>query len=253
MRQPLVIANWKMNKTASEAQDYCSCFRELLGGETATEVAICPPFTALESVGQSLVGTAVKLGAQNFYPKPNGAYTGEVSIGMLKSMGCSFVIVGHSERRSHFGETAETISEKVKVALDNGVTPILCVGETMSEKSLGLTQKVIGQQLLTCLKHVASQDLHKVVIAYEPLWAIGSGRAATVTDAALVADYARQKLQRLLDGNSEAIRVLYGGSVTVDNIKSFAASRSVDGALVGGASLDPEKFAAIVKAYEVKS
>ncbi len=253
MRQPLVVANWKMNKSASEARVYCQRFRELLGGETATEVAICPPFTALESVKQSVAETAIKLGAQNFFPKRDGAYTGEVSIGMLRDLGCSYVIVGHSERRSHFGETAETISEKVKVALDNGVTPILCVGETMSEKSLGLTQKVIGQQLLTCLKHVASQDLHKVVIAYEPLWAIGSGRAATVADAAMVADFSRQKLQRLLDGKAEDIRVLYGGSVNAENISSFVTSSSLDGALVGGASLDPDKFADIVKAYEDRS
>ncbi len=171
---------------------------------------------------------------------------------MLKALDCSYVIVGHSERRLHFGETAETIGNKVKVAVEHGITPILCVGETMSERSLGLTEKVIGQQLLTCLKHLRPAELEKVVIAYEPLWAIGTGRSATAEDAAQLAKYIREKLYRLMNGNTDAMRVLYGGSVTPDNIADFARADGVDGALVGGASLDPGKFAPIVRAFEVK-
>lgn len=251
MRQPVVVANWKMNMTSSQAEEYCLRLRELLGGEMPTQVVICPPFPALQAVRDALAGTGVALGAQNFFPKPAGAYTGEVSIEMLQALDCRYVIVGHSERRTLFGETAETISEKVRVAVDAGVTPILCVGETMSERSLGLTGKVIGQQLLTCLKHLRPEQLGQVVVAYEPLWAIGSGRAATAKDAAQVAEYARQKLKRLMDGNTEALRMLYGGSVTPEIMPAFAAEPELDGALVGGASLQPDKFAAIVQAYGV--
>jgi triosephosphate isomerase len=272
MRQPLVVANWKMNLTAPQAVDYCQRLRELLCGERdkplvaaqpalllgsqcsalleiTPQVVICPPFTAISTVRDALAGTKVAVGAQNFFPKPNGAYTGEVSIDMLQAAGCQYVIVGHSERRSLFGETAETISLKVKVAVDAGVTPILCVGETMGERSLGLTNKVIGQQLLTCLKLLRPEQLGQVVVAYEPLWAIGSGRSATPKDAAQVAQFVRQKLQRLMDGNTEALRVLYGGSVNPDNMPAFAREPEVDGALVGGASLSADKFAAIASAY----
>ena len=236
--------------TSPEAQIYCHSFRRLLDG-TAAEVVVCPPFTALETVRAGLDGSGVKLGAQNFYPKKHGAYTGEISINMLKALGCSYVIVGHSERRLLFGETAETIGKKVLVAVENGIIPILCVGETMSERSLGMTDRVIGQQLLTCLKRLRPEQLEQVVVAYEPLWAIGTGRAATAQDASQVAISARERVQRLMNGNTESMRILYGGSVNPDNIKSFAQAPGVDGALVGGASLDPEKFQAIVSAYEV--
>lgn len=252
MRQPLVVANWKMNMTAPQAADYCLRLRELLGGEVPAQVVVCPPYPALQAVRDALAGTGVALGAQNFFPKSNGAYTGEVSIDMLQALDCQYVIVGHSERRALFGETAEIISEKVKVAVESGVTPILCVGETMSERSLGMTNKVIGQQLLTCLKHLRPEQLGYVVVAYEPLWAIGSGRAATPRDAAAVAEFARQKLRRLMDGNTDSLRVLYGGSVNPENMLAFAQEKEVDGALVGGASLNAEKFAAIAKAYGAK-
>ncbi len=253
MRQPLVVANWKMNMTSPEASAYCQSLRGLLPDEaTRAEVVVCPPFTAIETVRAGFAGSYLRVGAQNFYPASKGAYTGEVSIAMLKALDCSYVIVGHSERRLHFGETAETIGNKVKVAVEHGITPILCVGETMSERSLGLTEKVIGQQLLTCLKHLRPAELEKVVIAYEPLWAIGTGRSATAEDAAQLSKYIREKLYRLMNGNTDAMRVLYGGSVTPDNIADFARADGVDGALVGGASLDPGKFAAIVRAFEVK-
>ncbi len=253
MRQPLVVANWKMNMTSPEASVYCQRLRTLMQ-ETTTpaEVVVCPPYTAIEVVRAAFVGSDLAVGAQNFYPAPKGAYTGEVSISMLKALDCRYVIVGHSERRLRFGETAETIGEKVKVAVEHGITPILCVGETMSERSLGMTEKVIGQQLLTCLKHLQSDQLAQVVVAYEPLWAIGTGRSATAKDAAQLATYARQRLQRLMNGDTDAMRILYGGSVAPDNIAEFAAADGVDGVLVGGASLDPDKFQAIARAYEVK-
>lgn len=249
MRQPLVVANWKMNMTAPQATVYCLRLRELLVGQAAAQVVVCPPYPALQAVRDALSGSGVALGAQNFFPKPNGAYTGEVSIDMLQALDCQYVIVGHSERRALFGEAAETISEKVRVAVESGVTPIICVGETMSERSLGMTNKVIGQQLLTCLKHLRREQLSRVVVAYEPLWAIGSGRAATPRDAACVAEFAREKLRRLMDGNTDDLRVLYGGSVSPENVLAFAQEEEVDGALVGGASLNVEKFAAIAEAY----
>jgi len=252
MRQPLVVANWKMNMTAPQAEAYCRRLRELLTDDLAAQMVICPPFPSLQAVRDGLAGTGVKLGAQNFFPKPHGAYTGEVSIEMLQALGCEYVIVGHSERRTLFSESAETISEKVKAAVEAGLTPILCVGETMSDRSLGLTNRVIGQQLLTCLKHLRPGQLDRIVVAYEPLWAIGTGRSATPHDAAQVADSARQKLKLLMDGNMESLRVLYGGSVNAENMTAMATEASVDGALVGGASLDPDKFLAIAAAYGVK-
>lgn len=253
MRQPLVVANWKMNLTSPEANVYCQHLLGLMQEvATAAEVVICPPYTAIETVRAAFEDSNLSVGAQNFHPAPKGAYTGEVSISMLKALDCRYVIVGHSERRLRFGETAETIGEKVKVAVESGITPILCVGETMSERSLGMTEKVIGQQLLTCLKHLHSDQLSQVVVAYEPLWAIGTGRSATAKDAAQLAKYARQRLRRLMNGDTNAMRILYGGSVTPENIEEFAAAEGVDGVLVGGASLDPDKFAAIARAYEVK-
>lgn len=253
MRQPLVVANWKMNLTSPEARAFCQTFRDRVAAEKMqAEVAVCPSYTAIEAVGAEFAGSDFAVGAQNFFPEKQGAYTGEISIEMLKALDCRYVIVGHSERRLHFGETAETIGKKVKVAVDHGITPILCVGETMSERSLGMTKKVIGQQLLTCLKHLRPEQLSQVVVAYEPLWAIGSGRSATAEDAAQLAVYARQRLQRLMNGDTDAMRVLYGGSVTPDNIADFAQAEGVDGALVGGASLDPEKLLHIVRAYGVQ-
>lgn len=253
MRQPLVVANWKMNMTSPEAKDYCQRLLGLMQETvTAAEVVVCPPYTAIETVRAAFQGSDLQVGAQNYFPAPKGAYTGEISISMLQALDCKYVIVGHSERRLRFGETAETIGEKVMVAIEHGITPILCVGETMSERSLGMTEKVIGQQLLTCLKHLRSDQLAQVVVAYEPLWAIGTGRSATAKDAAQLAKYARQRLQRLMNGDTDSMRILYGGSVTPDNIQEFAAAEGVDGVLVGGASLDADKFAAIAGAYGVK-
>lgn len=252
MRQPLVVANWKMNMTVPQAEAFCLRLREQLTGELVAEMVICPPYPALQAVRDGLAGTGIKLGAQNFFPRPQGAYTGEVSVEMLQALGCEYVIVGHSERRTLFSESAETISEKVKAAVEAGLTPVLCVGETMSDRSLGMTNRVIGQQLLTCLKHLRPGELERVVLAYEPLWAIGTGRAATAHDAAQVADSARQKLKLLMDGNIEALRVLYGGSVSADNMPALTEETAVDGVLVGGASLDPDKFLAIALAYGTK-
>jgi triosephosphate isomerase len=252
MRRPLVVANWKMNMTSPQARQFCTTLRELIEGEMTAEAVICPPYTSIETVRDSLAGSGVQVGAQDFFPKPLGAFTGQVAIEMLLALDCRYAIVGHSERRQHFQETAETISEKVRVALDHDVIPILCVGESLSERSLGLTQRVVGQQLLTGVKHLQPEELERVVIAYEPLWAIGSGRAATGQDASRVAAFVREKLDRLMNGRTELIRVLYGGSVKPENIAEFAAAPGVDGVLVGGASLDAAKFAALIRAYEVK-
>lgn len=249
MRRPLVAANWKMNMHIKEARSFCARFLELCDNSEAAEAVICPPYTALEAVSTSLEGSDVNVGAQNFFPRDNGAYTGEISASMLLDLGCRYVIIGHSERRSLFVEKAETISEKVKVAVEAGLTPILCVGETMGERSLGQTERVVGQQLLTCLKLLSPDQLANVVIAYEPLWAIGSGRAATPADANRVAILMRERLKRMMYGDVDKLRILYGGSVSPENAALFAQASDLDGALVGGASLDPEKFASIVKAY----
>jgi triosephosphate isomerase len=238
-----------MNKTAAEARELG---RELLRGlmsEVRVERVICPPFTALPVLSDLLSGTEIALGAQNMHWEEAGAYTGEIAPAMVKEF-CSFVILGHSERRAYFGETDETVNKKVHAAFKAGLIPIVCVGETLEENESGRTAEVVTRQVREGLKGLALEQAGSLVVAYEPVWAIGTGRAASGADAnAVIADFIRTPLRNLFGGPvAEAVRILYGGSVKADNAAEFFRQPDVDGALVGGASLKAADFLGIVKA-----
>lgn len=247
MRKPLIAGNWKMNKTSSQARRLTE---QLKDGHTHghVEVAVCPPFTALESVAEVLENTRIKLGAQNVHFEDAGAFTGEVSVSMLKDLGAELVIVGHSERRQIFGETDELINKKVKKVLANDMTPILCVGETLEEREQDKTEQVVKGQVTEDLKGLTQREIAKVIIAYEPIWAIGTGKSATAAEADRVIGYIRGVLAKLT-GKEQAgmIRILYGGSVKAANADSLLGQPQIDGALVGGASLKADEFLTIIK------
>ena len=238
-----------MNKTASEAAAFIRDFRERVSASPHADVVIAPPFTALESARNALgLSSWIKLGAQDLHWKTQGAFTGEVSAPMLRELDCRYVIVGHSERRTFFGERDENIQKKVLAALRHGLSPILCVGESLAEHEAGRTQSVVTAQLSGGLAGLTIQDLATVTIAYEPIWAIGTGRAASTEQAVTVHRSIRLFMETGWDSKTaSAIRILYGGSVTPKNIESLLASDAIDGALVGGACLIPESFATIVR------
>jgi len=249
VRKPVVAANWKMNKIASEAVDLA---RELVAATlpfTAVERVLCPPFTALAAVAPVLAGTGIGLGAQNMHWEKSGAYTGEVSPLMLVGL-CQYVIVGHSERRQYFAETDETVNKKTKAALAHGLTPIVCVGENLAENEAGQTAAVVTRQTRAAYAGLTAGDALKTILAYEPVWAIGTGKAATPAGAnAVIGLHIRGALSDLYSSAvADALRVQYGGSVTAANAAGLMAQPDIDGALVGGASLKPAEFAAIVKA-----
>lgn len=252
MRTPLIVGNWKMNKTASEA---ASLVRELIGrlpDLRGVEVVLAPPFTALETVRATLgPRSPVGLGAQNLHWEDSGAFTGEVSGPMLKDLGCTYVIVGHSERRTRFGERDEDIGKKIRAALKHGLNPILCVGESSAERRAGRTDPVVLGQLEAALAERSPQEVVRVTVAYEPVWAIGTGTPATPEHAAAVHRTIRGHLAKRWDAAlGEAVRVLYGGSVTPQNVGPLLAVEEIDGALVGGACLIPESFATIARAAQ---
>lgn len=247
MRRLLIAGNWKMHKTVPEATDFVKELKELVKDVNDRDILICPPFTALYPVSKEISDTNIKLGAQNMYFEEKGAFTGEISPLMLKDVGCSYVILGHSERRHIFGETDELINKKVLSAINHGITPILCVGEKLEEREAGETEKVIEKQVREGLKNV-SKD-RDFVIAYEPVWAIGTGKTATPSLAEEVHQFIREVLT-LMFGKEKAnsVRILYGGSVKPENAEGLLKMDNIDGALVGGASLKAESFAKIVKA-----
>jgi triosephosphate isomerase len=248
MRTPFVIGNWKMHGTIPEARALATGIRDGLKRPRGVEVAVCPPFTALTTVAEILSGTPIGLGAQTCHPEPSGAHTGEISPPMLVDAGCRLVLVGHSERRREMGETDEQINRKVAAALAHGLTPVLCVGETAEERRQGLTFTTVEGQLRAGLAGLDPAALGKVVLAYEPVWAIGTGVNATPAQAAEVHGYLRGLVSEL--GNKElaqSVRILYGGSVKADNVDALAAESDIDGALVGGASLVAQGFIAIVR------
>lgn len=248
LRVPLIAGNWKMYKTAEEAGDFARQLKTMLTDQPGVEVAVCPPFTALPAVALELAGSRIALGAQNMHWAEEGAYTGEISPKMLKEAGCQYVILGHSERRQYFQETDQGINQKLKAALKWGLTPIVCVGEKLAEREAGNTIPVVGAQLEGSLAGLEAGDLARIAIAYEPVWAIGTGRTAQPEDAQEVNGFIRRVLAaRGGAAAAGAIRILYGGSVKPENIASLMAQPDVDGALVGGASLHPGVFAAIVK------
>lgn len=247
----IAAGNWKMHKTAEEASAYAEAFLPRMRMYRGLEVVICPPFTALPVLCNRFRGTQVQLGAQNVHWEPQGAFTGEVSVRMLQEFGCRYVIVGHSERRHIFRETSEEVGLKVRTLSVWGISPILCVGETLEERERGKTYEVVQEQLLKGIEHLSPERAHALVIAYEPVWAIGTGRAATPQDAEEVIRFIREELARYFNpSTAESIRILYGGSVTPDNVFSFVVQKNIDGTLVGGASLDPSKFLAIVEETE---
>ncbi len=250
MRQSVVMANWKMYKTVAEAVTFVQRVKEKIAGISGIEMVICPPFTALESLSRLMEGTALVLGAQNMHWEKEGAYTGEISPVMLQETGVRYVIIGHSERRSYFGENNGLVAQKISAAVRFGLLPILCVGENAEQRSAGETEKVVREQLLTALDSLedSTGSLHRMVIAYEPVWAIGSGAAAYPEDAAAVAAFIRSLLQEKWGALSRQIRIAYGGSVNPENIADFTSQEDIDGALVGGSSLKETVFAELVKA-----
>jgi len=245
VRTPLIAGNWKMNTTIAEASALVEAMKDRLDIIEGVEKMICPPFISLASIKQLLQGSSIKLGAQNMYFEEKGAYTGEVSPLMLSGI-CEFVILGHSERRQYFGETDEVVNKKVHAALKAGLTPILCLGEKLEEMEARKTEEVVARQVNSALKGIESPQ--GLVIAYEPIWAIGTGRAATPEEANITIAVIRKTLSQLY-GNGIALetRILYGGSVTADNIFEFVIQSEIDGALVGGASLKAEEFLSIVE------
>lgn len=249
MRIPLIAGNWKMNTTVAEAEELASSMREKLDKIEGIEKVVCPPFISLTAVGKILQVSSVKLGAQNMYFEAKGAYTGEISPLMLKEL-VEFVILGHSERRWCFGETDEVINKKVQAALDFGLNPILCVGERLEENEAGETERVITKQLTGSLGGI--KPTVNLIVAYEPVWAIGTGRAANGLTAETTIKSIRDILAGLWgNGVAQEVRVLYGGSVTGNNIAEFASQPEIDGALVGGASLKADEFPSIVSQSSV--
>jgi len=243
-RLPLIAGNWKMHKTMAEARDLAREIRLGTAGRARPEVVLAPPYTALAAVAQELAGSPIGLAAQDTFWENQGAYTGAISPLMLQDAGCRYVIVGHSERRQHFGDTNLTVNLKLKAALAAGLRPIFCLGETREEREAGQTMARVAEQLREGLAGVAATGAN-LVVAYEPVWAIGTGLTATPDQAQEVHHYIREALPRLL-GSGEGIRILYGGSVTERNIDELMSQPDVDGVLVGGASLQPDAFARIV-------
>jgi triosephosphate isomerase len=246
-RLPLMAGNWKMHKTLMEARNLAREVCRGLDRSLPVEVVLAPPYTALAAVAEELAGSRVKLAAQDTFWEPQGAFTGAISPVMLKDAGCRYVIVGHSERRQHFGDTDRTVNFKLKAALAAGLTPIFCVGETIKQRQAGRTLKVVGRQLKEGLKSLTDITGEQLVVAYEPVWAIGTGLTATPDQAQEVHAFIRGQLSKLLAA-ADLLRILYGGSVTPDNAALLMAQPDLDGALVGGASLKADSFLKIIAA-----
>ena len=248
MRRRIIAGNWKMHKTISEALAFVDEFLRLEPwGES--QAVICPPFPCLAPLAQVLEGSGVALGAQDLHWEAQGAFTGEVSGRMLRDVGCRYVIVGHSERRQHFGDNDERVALKTRAALDHGLTPIVCVGESLDERESGQAEGIVVSQVKAAIQDLSPQTLATVVMAYEPVWAIGTGRSARGGDAAAMAEAVRRVVSEVAgELAAESLRFLYGGSVNAKNALEFLESPGVDGALVGGASLDPVEFRAILAA-----
>ncbi|HOD73581.1 MAG TPA: triose-phosphate isomerase [Candidatus Bipolaricaulis anaerobius] len=246
MRTPLVAANWKMHKTIPEARAYLERLLELVGRDPGVEVVVIPSFTSLPAAAELLAGTPLGLGAQDAYPEPAGAYTGEVSVTQVADVGVHYVLCGHSERRNLFGEGDELVGRKVQAVVAHGITPILCVGETLTERQRGQAWEVVARQLRHGVATVGDVPAG-LVIAYEPVWAIGTGVAAQPSDAQAMAARIRVWLRKRFGARGDRVRIQYGGSVNTDNAGGFLSLPDVDGALVGGASLDPDTFWAIAR------
>jgi len=247
MRRPILAANWKMHKTAAEALDFTYSFLPRVDGATHADVVVAPPFTALDRAGRRLAGSAVALAAQNASAETEGAFTGEVAPRMLAELGCRYAIVGHSERRALFGESDALVARKAAALLAAGIRPIVCVGETLEQREAGRTFEVLAAQLAGSLASFPPERAAELVLAYEPVWAIGTGRTATPEIAQEAHRFLRERLAGRFGAAAGQARLQYGGSVKPENVYALLAQPDIDGALVGGASLDPEAFARIVR------
>lgn len=250
MHKKVIAGNWKMNNDLHETVSLISELKKELNDKNVeTEVIICPPFISLETASTLLKDSAIKLGAQNMYFEESGAFTGEVSVSMLKSAGCEYIILGHSERRTIFGESDQIINKKIKTAIKFGLKPIFCIGETLEEREKGITFKVIENQIQNGLKDLKENDLSNLIIAYEPVWAIGTGRNATPQQAQEVHQFIRGLISKIYSSNfARQLVIQYGGSVKADNAKELLSQPDIDGALVGGACLKADSFAKIINA-----
>ena len=247
-RKKLIAANWKMYKNPAQTEEFFRAFLPLVFEHNRDEIVVCPPYVDLQAALESAKGSQIAVGAQDVYWKDEGAFTGEISSAMLVAVGCSHVIVGHSERRQYFGETDDTVNLKLKSALEHGLTPIVCVGEVLEEREAGLTEDVLRRQCLRAFNALSAKKAAKLVIAYEPVWAIGTGKTATPQMAADAHLLIRGEAAKAFGEEFAAqLRILYGGSVKPENASALMSEEEIDGALVGGASLDAKSFAAIVK------
>jgi triosephosphate isomerase len=248
MRKKLIAANWKMNKTPDETRAFFREFLPLVAGHTRDEIVVCPPYTSAAAAIEAAQGSSVAIGVQNVHWKADGAYTGEISAPMLLCLGVTHVIVGHSERRQYFGETDDTVNLRLKTALEAGLTAICCVGEVLEEREAGLTDDVLRRQCVRAFHAISAKKAAKMTVAYEPVWAIGTGKTATPELAAAAHAVIRREAAEVFGEEFAAgLRILYGGSVKPDNASTLMAQEEIDGALVGGASLDAKSFAGIVK------
>jgi len=246
-RRCLIAGNWKMHKTISDSVTLAKEIYKGLSNDWEADVVICPPFTALAAVADAIKGTSIGLGAQNVHWEEKGAYTGEIAPVMLLDAGCRYAIVGHSERRQYFGETDQTVNQRTKAALKAGLIPIICVGETLQQREAGQTDQVVEAQVQGAYAGIDPQAALHTVIAYEPVWAIGTGKASNGPDADRVSGLIRNEISTLMGAEvARQIRILYGGSVKPDNMAEFASQKNIDGALVGGASLEAQSFLGIV-------
>ena len=250
MRRKVIAGNWKMNNDLKETQNLISKLSSGLPLDNLNcDVVVCPPFTSLFEAQTLLKDTKVKLGAQNMYYESSGAFTGEISVAMLKSVGCEYVILGHSERRTIFGETDELINNKIKKAISSGLKPIFCIGELLEEREAGITENIIEKQLKFGLKNISSEEIVNVIIAYEPVWAIGTGKTASPEQAEEVHKFIRSLIdEKYGESISQNIIIQYGGSVNSKNAKELLFQKNIDGALIGGASLKADSFIEIIQA-----
>ncbi len=247
-RKPLLAGNWKMYKTIPEALELVNGLKASLAGVVDREILVCPAFVSLYAVAQAVKGSSIELGAQNIFWEAKGAYTGEIAPAMLVDAGCKYVIIGHSERRQYFGESDETVNKKMLAAFRSGLTPIVCVGETLDEREKGVTFKIIERQIRNGMAGLDAEQAKTVVIAYEPVWAIGTGKTATPAQAQEVHAFIRKLFSRMYgETASGSIRILYGGSVKPDNVSELMKQEDIDGGLVGGASLEIESFTKLVR------
>ena len=248
MRRPIIASNWKLHNTGSQGVALVQELAKLTVGADNVDIVVCPTFTALAPVATALNGTNIHLGAQNMHWEKKGAFTGEITAEMLKDVCCEYVIIGHSERRQYFAETDETVNKKVKAALEAGLVPLMCVGESLEEREAGTTEDLVGKQVRAGLAGLTNDQVATVVIAYEPIWAIGTGRTATSDQANDVCAFVRRTVAEMFNqATADKTRIQYGGSVKADNIAELMGKSDIDGALVGGAALDPVGFSKIVK------